>query len=50
MYLKISNIKAIKKQKASFLLVVKNKFSKMGEDLYWINEDAFNIIKQLDGK
>lgn len=49
MYLKISNIKAIEKQKASFLLVVKNKFSKMGEDLYWINEDAFNIIKQLDG-
>lgn len=49
MYLKILNIKAIERQKSTFLLVVENKFSKMGEDLYWINDDAFDIIMQFDG-
>lgn len=49
MYLKINKIKAIEKQKSSYLLVIDNKINKIGEYIYWINEDAFNIIKQMDG-
>lgn len=49
MYLKLTNIKAIERQKDSYLLVIENRHSKLGEDLYWINYDAFNIITNLDG-
>lgn len=49
MYLKAINIKAIEKQKNSNILVVENRYEKMGESLYKINEDATNIIINLDG-
>ena len=49
MYLKAINIKAIEKQKNSNILVVENRYEKMGASLYKINEDATNIITSLDG-
>ena len=49
MYLKAINIKAIEKQNNANILVVKNRYEKMGESLYRINEDATNIILWLDG-
>ncbi len=49
MFLRMLNVKAIERQKESYILVIDNKYEKMGESLYWINEDAFNIIKHMDG-
>lgn len=49
MYLKAKNIKAIEKQKNANILVVENRYEKMGESLYRINNDATNIILWLDG-
>ena len=40
MYLKVKNIKAIEKQKNANILVVENRYEKMGESLYRINNDA----------
>ncbi|HER5362461.1 TPA: radical SAM protein, partial [Streptococcus pyogenes] len=48
-YLKAKNIKAIEKQKNANILVVENRYEKMGESLYRINNDATNIILWLDG-
>lgn len=49
MYIKIKDIKAIERQRTNYVLVVDDKTNKLGERLYRINEDALNIIKNLNG-
>lgn len=44
MYLRLINVKAIERQRDSYILVINNRYEKMGESLYRINKDALEII------
>lgn len=41
MYLRLINVKAIERQRDSYILVINNRYEKMGESLYRINKDVF---------
>ena len=47
MYLRLINVKAIERQRDSYILVINNRYEKMGESLYRINKDALEIIRNL---
>lgn len=49
MYLRLINVKAIERQRDSYILVINNRYEKMGESLYRINKDALEIIRNLNG-
>lgn len=49
MYLVANNIKAIERKKNAYIVVVENKYNKLGEELYWINKDAFDILVKING-
>lgn len=49
MFLRIKNVKAIEKQRNAYVLIIDNKYEKNGESLFWINEDAFDIIRNMNG-
>lgn len=46
MYLRLINVKAIERQRDSYILVINNRYEKMGESLYRINKDALEIIRR----
>lgn len=46
MYLRLINVKAIERQRDSYILVINNRYEKMGESLYRINKDALEIIRK----
>ena len=48
MYLRLINVKAIERQRDSYILVINNRYEKMGESLYRINKDALEIIRNLN--